>query len=98
MRWVSLEPVKQSEVGQKDKNKSMLSGFPGGTISKESTRNKGDSGSIFESGRSPGGGHGNPLQYLCLENPHGQRSLVGYSLWGHRGSDGSERLTKTRTN
>ena len=28
-------------------------------------------------GRSPGGGHGNPLQYSCLENPHGQRSLVG---------------------
>ena len=33
-------------------------------------------------GRSPGGGHGNPLQYSCLENPHGQRSLVGYSPWG----------------
>ena len=31
------------------------------------------------SGRSPGGGHGNPLQYSCLENPHGQRSLAGYS-------------------
>ena len=33
-------------------------------------------------GRSPGGEHGNPLQYSCLENPHGQRSLVGYSPWG----------------
>ena len=30
-------------------------------------------------GRSPREGHGNPLQYSCLENPHGQRSLVGYS-------------------
>ena len=30
--------------------------------------------------RSLGGGHGNPLQYSCLENPHGQRSLAGYSL------------------
>ena len=30
---------------------------------------------------SPGGGHGNPLQYFCLENPHGQRSLKGYSPW-----------------
>ena len=39
--------------------------------------------------RSPGGGHGNPLQYSCLENPHGQRSLVGYSLWGHKESDTS---------
>ena len=27
----------------------------------------------------PGGGHGNPLQYSCLENPHGQRSQAGYS-------------------
>ena len=34
--------------------------------------------------RSPGGEHGNPLQYSCLENPHGQRSLVGYSTWGSR--------------
>ena len=34
--------------------------------------------------RSPGGKHGNPLQYSCLENPHGQRSLVGYSPLGHR--------------
>ena len=31
--------------------------------------NAGDTGSISESGRSPGGGHGNPLQYSCLENP-----------------------------
>ena len=29
----------------------------------------------------PGGGHGNPLQYFCLENPHGQRTLVDYSSW-----------------
>ena len=38
-----------------------------------------DDGSIPGSGRSPGEGHGNPLQYSCLENPHGQRSLMGYS-------------------
>ena len=36
-------------------------------------------GSIPGSGRSPGEGHGNPLQYSCLENLHGQRSLAGYS-------------------
>ena len=35
--------------------------------------------------RSPGGGHGNPLQYSCLEN--GQRSLAGNSPWGHKQSD-----------
>ena len=33
-------------------------------------------------GRSPGGGHGNPLQYSCLENFHGQRSLAGYGPQG----------------
>ena len=41
-------------------------------------------------GRSPGGGHGNPLQYSCLENLHGQRSLAGYSPWGRRESDMTE--------
>ena len=46
-------------------------------------------GLILGSGRSPGGGHGNPLQYSCLENPHGQRSLAGYSPWGRTESDGA---------
>ena len=50
-------------------------------------------GSIPGLGRSPGGGHGSPLQYSCLENPHEQRSLVGYSPWGHKESDMTERLT-----
>ena len=43
-----------------------------------------DTGLIPELGRSPGEGNGNPLQYSCLENYHGQRSLVGYSPWGCR--------------
>ena len=38
-------------------------------------------------GRSPGGGPDNPLQYSCLENPHGQRSLEGYSPWGRKELD-----------
>ena len=54
-------------------------GFPDGSDSKESPRNAGDVGSVPELRRSPGGGHGDPLQYSCLENPHGQGSLVGYS-------------------
>ena len=41
-----------------------------------------DMSSAPEFGRSPGGGHGNPLQYSCLDNPYGQRSLAGYSPWG----------------
>ena len=44
----------------------------------------GDLGSIPGLGRSSGEGPGNPLQYSCLENPHGQRSQVGYRPWGHR--------------
>ena len=47
----------------------------------------------FTLGRSPGGGHGNPLQYCCLENPHGQRSLAGYSPWCHQESDKIEQLS-----
>ena len=50
-------------------------GFPGGSYGKKSTCNMGDLGSIPGLGRSPGGEHGNPFQYSCLQNPHGQRSL-----------------------
>ena len=46
--------------------------------------NAGDMSSILVLGRSPGGRHGNQLQYSCLENPTGQRNLVGYSPWGHK--------------
>ena len=49
-----------------------------------------DLGLIPGLGRSPGGGHGNPLQYSCLENPYGQRGLAGYSPWGHKESDTTE--------
>ena len=44
-------------------------GFPGGSEVKASAWNEGDPGSIPGSGRSPGEGNGNPLQYSCLENP-----------------------------
>ena len=44
-------------------------------------------------GRSHGEGHGNPFQYSCLENPHGQRSLAGYSPWGCKESDTTEPLS-----
>ena len=61
--------------------------FPGGLAGKESACNVGDLGSIPG---SPGEGHGNLLQYSGLENPQGQRSLVGYSPWGHKESDTTE--------
>ena len=51
-----------------------------------------DSGSIPGSGRSPGRGNGNPLQYSCPGNPHGQRSLVGSSPQGCKDSDMTCRL------
>ena len=49
-----------------------------------------DSGLISGLGRSPGGGHGNPPQDSCLENPHGQRSLAGYGPWDCKESDMTE--------
>ena len=49
-----------------------------------------DVGLIPGLGRSPGGGHGNPLQYSCLEISHGQRNLAGHSPWGHKESDTTE--------
>ena len=67
--------------------------FPGSSAGKESTCNAGDPSSIPALGRSPGGGHGNPLQCSCLENPHGHKSLVGYSPWGHKESETIERLS-----
>ena len=56
-----------------------VQGFPGGSDGNKSACNAEDLGSIPGLGSSPGGGHGNPLQYACLENPHIQKSLVGYS-------------------
>ena len=64
--------------------------FPVGTSSEEPTyqrRRRKDTGSLLGSGRSPGGRHGNPLQYSCLEKPQGQKSLASYSSWGHKELD-----------
>ena len=71
-------------------------GFPSGSDGKESACNMGDLGSIPGLGRAPGEGHGNPLQYSCLENPHGQRSLAGCSPWGHKELDMTEQLSTHR--
>ena len=79
MRWSQLVPEYTANQG-----------FPGGSEGKESACNAGDAGLIPGLGRSPGGGHGSPLKYSCLENPHGQRSLVGYSP--HQTLVGSQRV------
>ena len=71
----------------------LMTGFPGGS----GVKNLSAGQEIHETwvrslGRedSPGGGNSNPLQSSCLENPHGQRSLVGYSPWGCRELDMTE--------
>ena len=55
--------------------------------------NVGDLGSIPGLERSHGEGRGNPPKYSCLENPHGQRSLAGFSPWGRKQSDMTEPLS-----
>ena len=67
-------------------------GFPGGSDGKEFACDVGDLGSIPGLGRSLGGGRSNPLQYSCLENSHGQRSLAAYSLWCCKDLDMTEQL------
>ena len=67
----------------------ILIGFPGGSVVKRiylQCRKPG-------SGRSPGGGHGTPLQYSCLENPHRQKNLAGYSARGSKETNTTERLS-----
>ena len=71
-------------------------GFPGGSDGKESAYNAGGLGSIPGLGRSLGGGHGNPLQYSCLESPHGQRSLAGYSPQDCKESDMTEEVSTSQ--
>ena len=67
-------------------------GFSDSSVSKESACNTGDLRSTPLLGRSHGREHGNPLQYSCLKNPHGQRILVGCSPWGHKELDMTDRL------
>ena len=59
-------------------------------VVKNTPANTGDIASVPGLGRSPGGGHGNILQYSCLENPMDMRSLAGYGLWGRKESDTTE--------
>ena len=72
-------------------------GFPGGTVVKNPPANAGgtgDSGSMIPvSERSPGVGNGNPLQYSYLENPMDRGAWRGYTPWGYKESDMTERLS-----
>ena len=66
----------------------------GGSDSKISTCNAEHLCLILGLGRSPGEAYGNPLQYSCLENSHGQRSLAGYSPLSHKELDMKETIAK----
>ena len=70
-------------------------GFPGGSDGEESACNAGDVGSVPGSGRSPGEGNSHPLQYSCLENSM-DRDLSGYSPWGCKELDMTERQTHVK--
>ena len=63
------EIEKEVEKQREACSDSRSMGFPGGSDSQEFTCNAEDLGSVPGLGRSPGGGHSNPLQYSCLENP-----------------------------
>ena len=70
-------------------------GFPGGaSIKKKQNNPPADTGDLKDkgliSGRSSGRMHGNTFQYSCLENSHGQRSLMGYSPQSRKESDTTE--------
>ena len=66
--------------------------FPAGSDSKESVCNAGDLGSIPGLGRSPREGNTGPTPVFWPGKFHGQRSLAGYSSWGCKESDTTERL------
>ena len=87
--WLEVEQGKCEEgvCEQLARNTWFYMCIASGSEDKASACNAGDLASIPGLGRSPRGGHGNPLQYSCLENPHGQRSLEGYSPWGHKDSN-----------
>ena len=72
---------------------SSILGFPGGLAGKESACSAEDLGSIPGLGRSPGGRHGNRLQYSRLENPMDRGACPGYGPWGHKELDPTEQLS-----
>ena len=76
------------------KKNTLHRGFSSSSVGKKSACNAGGSGSIPGLERSPVEGIDYPLQYSCLQNPHGQRSLAGYSPRDHgKESDMAEQLS-----
>ena len=93
--WVGTETLLQTAAGGGHQRSEPFDvGFPGSAEGKNPSANAGDArdaGLIPGSGKSPGVGSGNPLQYSCLKNqPHGQRSMAGYSPHDCKESDTTE--------
>ena len=86
--WVARghSPISKTTL----KGNSLQADFPGGSDGKASAYNAGDLGSIPGSGRSPGEGNGNPLQYSCLENPMGRGT---WQATVHRAAKSRTRLS-----
>ena len=103
--WISVEWAYKSDRGipREDLPIALLAslfvylclhwGFPYGSVGKEFICNGGDLGLIPGLERVSGEGNGNPLQYSCLDNPHGQRNLAGYSPWPPKELDTAEQLS-----
>ena len=72
-------------------------GFPGDSLVKNPANAgaAGDACSIPESGRSPGGGTGNPLQYSCQDNPMDRGGWQAIQSWAHKESDAIEAVDPT---
>ena len=77
-------------MGLINKSVSLLLGFPCGAAGKDSACSGGDLRLIPGSGRSPGEGHGNPLQYSCLENPVDREAWQATVRGGPKESDATE--------
>ena len=82
----NLPAMQETQVGKIPWRRDRLPtpvflGFPGGSDGKESACYAGDLSLIPGLGKPPGGGPGHPLQYSCLESPHGWRSLADCSPW-----------------
>ena len=93
MKQDNEEENKKKDPWSNIREVSFVQSFPGSSAGKESACNVGDLVSVSGLGISPAGRHGNPLQYFCLENLHGQRSLVGYSSRGRKESYTTEQLS-----
>ena len=94
--WASVYGVAQGQTRLKRLSSSSSSKYTSrllGSDGKESVCNAGDLGSIPGLGRSPGEGRRLPTPSFLHGQFHGQRSLVGYSPWGHKELDMTEQLT-----